>query len=312
VLSILSTPALIRLSSRVGELLARAGGDGLAGDREPEPPFEEGHVIIAGFGVNGQNLVRVLKTVGVPFVVVELNGVTVQRLAAQGEPIRYGDVTSPGTLAHLGVGRARELVLAISDPAATRSAVKLARDMAPGLKIVVRTRYVNEIEKLYELGADMVVTDEMEASLRLVSVVLADCNVAAGVRLRLVDEILKDHYGGLAPSADGDPARLPPFPTAGVESRTVELSSSAFAVGRSLASLHLRGRSGATCLSVQRGIHVHANPDSGFELAAGDRAVLFGEGRAVARAERLLTVGEASLPGGVEVPRRRATDRVDE
>jgi len=255
-------------------------------------------VVIVGFGLNGRNLARVLRAVGIPYEVLELNGATVARLRQEGESIHFGDVSSPATLEHLGIRRARELVIVISDPAASRLAVKLSRELAPAVKIVVRTRYVGEIEGLYACGADLVITDEMEASLRLVSVVLAHCEVPLKTRTDLTDRILADHYGALLPEEVSAVPRL-----TGVESRTVLLPATAAAVGRTLAQLSLRSRTGATCLSVARGDELHANPSPELALAAGDRLVVFGDPQAVERATRLLLEGED--PG----PRRRATDQ---
>jgi CPA2 family monovalent cation:H+ antiporter-2 len=311
VATIILTPLLVRLAGPAGALAGRLAGawrGGLA-PAAAGLDHEDGHVIIAGFGINGANLARVLRSVGIPYVVLELNGTTVTRLAAAGEPIHYGDATSGETLIRLGIRRARELVLAISDPAASRRAVRLARELAPGVKIVARTRFVGEVEKLYECGADLVVTDEMEASLRLVSVVLAHCEVSSAVRMRLVDEIVRQHYGALLPD-DGRPAAdQVAFTVASLESRTVVLDASAYAAGRTLAALDLRNRTGATCLSVQRGQDVHANPSPDLAFAGMDRVVVFGDGASVRRAERLLCHGQTALPGEPEHPRRRATDR---
>lgn len=307
VLSLLATPALVEIATAAGAAAAR-----LFGERAPDTApveHEAGHVIIVGFGVNGRNLARVLKLVGVPYEVLELNGATVQRLREDGEPIHYGDATSPATLEHLGIRRARELVLAISDPAGTRLAVKLARELAPLIKIVVRTRYAREIEDLYKSGADLVITDEMEASLRLVSVVLAHCDVPVAVRTQLVEEILADHYGPLVPpEMEPAPAVAPRIP--GVESRTVALPADATTAGRSLAALDVRARTGATCLSVARGAELFANLGPDFVLAAGDRVVVFGDPASVGRAEALLVSGEAAFETA-EGPRRRASDRRD-
>lgn len=305
VLSLLITPLLVALADRAGALAAR-----LAGERVPESEVdldhETGHVIIVGFGLAGRNLARVLRHVGVPYEVLELNGKTVALLRSQGEPIHFGDVSSPATLEHLGIKRAREMVIVISDPAATRLAVKLSRELAPALKIVVRTRYAKEIESLYESGADLVVTDEMEASLRLVSVVLSHCEVPLEVRTQLVEDVLADHYGALVPrELNAVPLVAPKL--GGVESRAVTLTEGAPAIGRSLADLGLRSRTGATCLSVQRGEDLHANPGAEMVLAARDRVTVFGDPASVTRAVRLMLEGEDAIREGE--PRRRSSDR---
>src|SRR6266705_1540760 len=88
------------------------------------------HVIIAGYGLNGRNLAAALRSIQAPYLIVELNAQTVQQARARGEPAFYGDATREEILRALGVERARMLVVAISDPTATRRMVRVARVLA--------------------------------------------------------------------------------------------------------------------------------------------------------------------------------------
>ena len=82
-----------------------------------------GHVIVVGYGINGQNVTRAARAAGIPYVVVEMNPTTVRREAAKGEPIIFGDALNQAVLEHAGVLTARVLVVAIADPVATRHIV---------------------------------------------------------------------------------------------------------------------------------------------------------------------------------------------
>src|SRR5438876_6488128 len=84
---------------------------------------------------------------------------------ARGEPAFYGDATREEILRALGAERARMLVVAISDPAATRRMVRVARTLNPRMHIIARTRYVVEIPELACLGADDVIPEEFETSI---------------------------------------------------------------------------------------------------------------------------------------------------
>ncbi len=112
------------------------------------------HTIIIGFGLNGRNLAKVLKESAIPYVVLEINNFTVQEMKKKGEPIYYGDGTSVDILHSLGIEKAKLLVIAISDPSATRRIVSLARKLNQKLYIIVRTRYLAEVDDLKNLGAD--------------------------------------------------------------------------------------------------------------------------------------------------------------
>ena len=117
-------------------------------EHEKYPAEKSGHVIIVGFGVNGRNLARVLKASEIPYVILELNINAVRAMKKKGEPIYYGDGTSLEILHKLRIQHAKILVIAISDAAATRRIVQVARKENPSLHIIVRTRYVLEVEDL--------------------------------------------------------------------------------------------------------------------------------------------------------------------
>ena len=88
-------------------------------------------VILVGYGHNGRNLAQVLRRMEVPYRVLELNPETVKKASRDGEPMVYGDSTSPEVLRKLGVSSARALVIAISDAAGTERTVHLARLLEP-------------------------------------------------------------------------------------------------------------------------------------------------------------------------------------
>jgi CPA2 family monovalent cation:H+ antiporter-2 len=152
------------------------------------------HTIIAGYGVNGRNLAKVLRETEVPFVVVEMDGEAVRQEQQKGIAIYFGDVTHPQVLRRLGVHDARALVLAISDPIATRRAVKVARQLNPDIHIIARTRYLREIDDLRETGADQVVPEEFETSIEIFSLVLQYYRLPSRVIAEKAERIRKEGY----------------------------------------------------------------------------------------------------------------------
>jgi len=162
------------------------------------------HVIIAGYGLNGRNLAAALRAIQAPYAIVELNAQTVRAARERGETAFYGDATREEILHALGVERARMLVIAISDPAATRRIVRVARSLNPGLQIIARTRYVVEIPELIRLGANDVVPEEFETSIEIFARVLTHYGVARPEIDRLVDQIRGSHYEALRGGARPD------------------------------------------------------------------------------------------------------------
>lgn len=177
ILSMLITPLLLSHGPRVAAwaerwpLLARLFAAQRAA-KQPAPDHD-GHVILAGYGVAGRALATRLASEQVQVVVVDLNAGLVRAATKDGFPAYFGDVASPDVLEHLGLQRAREVVLLINDPGALERAVVSIRRNAPQVAILVRTRYQGEVARLSALGADAVIAAEVEAGRAVIEEVVA-------------------------------------------------------------------------------------------------------------------------------------------
>ncbi|HYX81243.1 MAG TPA: cation:proton antiporter [Gemmatimonadales bacterium] len=248
------------------------------------------HVVIAGYGLNGRNLAAALRAIHAPYLIVELNAQTVRKARREGEPAFYGDATREEILRALGLDRARMMVIAISDPAATRRMVRVARDLNPHLHIIARTRYVVEIPELTRLGANDVIPEEFETSIEIFARVLARYQLPREEIERLVSEIRASHYQALRPGAR---PRLTLSGTFGaipqMHVERIVLSGSAPTVGQTIAETQLRSKTGALILAVRRGESDLATPDADFRFETGDVLVVVGQSEQINKAHQLLT-----------------------
>jgi len=296
ILTILATPFLIRWAPEVsGKIFP---------DREPKKkvqagePGHENHVIIAGFGLNGRNLARVLKATGLPYVVLELNPETVKKARAEGEPLIFGDVSSRTILKQAGIKTAKGLVLAVSDPSSAKRAVRAAKAMNPEAFVIVRTRYTSEIDELLALGADDVVPEEFETSIEIFSRVLGKLHLPRNIINLQVQIIRKECYGmlrGTCPA--GRP--LSEMVTDILAAGTVEtyfVPAGAWYTGRTLGEMDLRGKTGATVAAVVRGEKPFPGPGPEFVFKAGDILVIVADHKSMDRAFVFLE-GEDREPG---------------
>lgn len=126
-----------------------------------------GHVIIIGYGLNGQHLAQAARSHGIPHVVIDMEVALVERALKEGSPAFFGDATQGFILEELHVYKANVVVIAVSDMVASRNIVSQIRHIHQKVHIIVRCHNVQEAESLYGLGAGEVIIDAMEASVEI-------------------------------------------------------------------------------------------------------------------------------------------------
>jgi len=233
--------------------------------------------VIAGFGVNGRNLVRVLNEAGIPHVVVETDADSMHSLRKAGSTSVFGDITRKEILERCNIERARLIVFTISDPAATRTSVRLARALNPDLHIIVRTRLVAEVDGLVRLGANEVIPEEFETSIEIFTRVLNHYHIPRNVINAQIQIIRDENYSilrGVPQTAHGLD-RVARYLTAGT-SDIFLVTDSCRASGQSLGELDISERTGASLIAVVRNEKPFVTPAPDFRIDPGDILVLVG------------------------------------
>jgi monovalent cation:H+ antiporter-2, CPA2 family len=283
VITMLAAPFLLRvapyLADRVAELpLAQWLTGHLQAEADLRAMPLHDHVVIVGFGLNGRNLARALAAASIPYLVLEMNPETVRTERGKGIPIAYGDASQEAVLRHADIETARVLVIAISDAAATRRVVELGRRLNPGVYVIARTRYSQEVSPLNALGANEAIPEEFETSIEIFARVLRRYLVPREDIERQIAAIREDGYEMLRQ------LRPPPLTfheiqphLADLEVETFRIEAEAPAAGMTLAELRLREQVGITILVIQRDGETLTNPWGGTSLQAGDLVITLGK-----------------------------------
>jgi CPA2 family monovalent cation:H+ antiporter-2 len=247
------------------------------------------HVIIVGYGLNGRNLARVLGETEIPYLALDLDGDIVSREAKHGVPVYYGDGTNPNVLRHMNIEDAKVLVVAISDPFITRRAVQVAKGLNPQLHVVVRTRYLRELEELHQLGADDVVPEEFETSIEIFSIVLQTYKLPQSFVMQMVTQVRHEGYALLRRSELPElehHLRGGTLADAAVE--TCRIDDDSPVQGKTLAEIALPSRTGASVIAWTHAGVTQANPSENTRLMVGDIVVLIGSRAQIRQAMELL------------------------
>ena len=291
-LTMLATPALIAAARPLAETIASSlGRTGV-----PMPPPEESarvealsdHAVIVGYGLSGRYLQRVLAASGIAHVVLEQNGKIVREARAAGVPILFGDGTRREVLERVGLSRARVVVFVISSPIDERRGVATAHDLNPGVRNVVRTRYVRSIDDLMRLGASEVVVEEYEATIELFARVLEGYDVPTYTIHRELEAIRAEHYQMLR-REDRPPLALDALKHLGIHRALdmVEVEEGSTAVGESPTSLQLRRQTGAVVVAVVREGKAIYQRTPDFSFRPGDIVVMVGDRESLERTAKI-------------------------
>ena len=282
VLLMILTPFMVHRSTGVGDLLAktplrRLDGKGDLKSEEKSKSTLEDHVIIIGYGPAGRHLVQVLRDTGIPFIVIEMNPDSVKEMHNDDIPAIFGDASRRYILDLAAVKKAKLCVIATNDPASSPKIVQQARQLNPTLQIIVRTRYLNELERFERLGADIVVPEEMETTVRLFSHVLGSYMIPQDEIREHIQTLRAHDYEIVRDSLqEAHLMVLQGLDEEGLHTRAVAVREGSAAANKSLSELELRNRHKLTVLAVKRDDETIGNPDGSFRLLPGDRLVMVG------------------------------------
>jgi monovalent cation:proton antiporter-2 (CPA2) family protein len=204
VLSMLVTPVIAQLAQR----LAAIPGDAEETSDEAPPTAP---IVVAGFGRVGRRIGQILSMAGKPYVAVDYNSSLVLRERASGHRIFYGDVRRPEILRAVGVADAKLVIVTLDDFEATEDVVAALHQVHPDVTILVRGHNAAQCRMLRKLGASLVVSENLEASLELAREALIRDDGDANEAEKLVMRFRDQHYAsvrGERPEDKSDKARV--------------------------------------------------------------------------------------------------------
>jgi CPA2 family monovalent cation:H+ antiporter-2 len=286
IVSMLATPFVIAASDRIVLRVSRAEWmqRSLALHRVAVQSLEaDRHVIIVGYGRNGQRLARLLDAEGVRYVALDLDPERVREAAAAGETVVFADGARREALVAAGISRAAAVVLTFADAATAVRMLAQIHDVSPTVPVIVRARDEADIAPLTAAGASEVIPEAFESGLMLASHTLVWVGVPLSRVMRRVSQVRGERYGLLRGIFVGRDEI-----DSGARLHSVPLEPGAAAIGRTVEDLELPAQ--VTAIR-RRGMKAKLEPVEAGALQAGDVVVLLGSPEALGEAEARLVGG---------------------
>jgi len=173
--------------------------------------------------------------------------------------------------------------VAINDPTATRRITEMVRRLSQKVHLIVRSRFLQEMEPLHELGADEVIPEEFETSVEIFTRVLAKYLIPKDEIDEFVAVVRSDGYKMLRnisreSSSFSDLKRQLPD----VEISSLRIGVRSSIAGKSLSQIELRKRYDITVLAIRRDSKILTNPHGDVQLYANDVLFVLGSPERIA------------------------------
>lgn len=248
-------------------------------------PDLEDHVIIAGYGQAARYLVRVLRGSKIPFIITTLSPDSANEAETEDLSVVRGDYSKQFLLNHVGITKAKMLVIADDNVGMAHRTTSVARLLNPTMRIVVRTRYISDAEHLSEAGADVVIAEELESIVQLFAEVLHDYRIPAG-QIENYEELARQNgYSALLNVEQ--PGEKSVFDCEPGEdcfhTRTVIVRESIPLAGKTFADLRVLENDGLSINKISRGGEYLESVAQDFVIEPGDELILSGSTEAFIR-----------------------------
>ena len=174
----------------------------------------------------------------------------------------------------MNINDAKIVVIAINDATATRRITERVKRLSPKVHLIVRSRFLQEMMPLHELGADEVIPEDFETSVEIFTRVLTRYLIPKDEIEDLVAVVRSDGYKMLRSASEVSASfsdlrlQLPD-----VEMSSLRIGAKSQLIGKSLSQIELRKRYNITVLAIRRDSKIFSNPDGDVKLFAND--VLF-------------------------------------
>ncbi len=294
ILSMLVSPFLVAASDRIA--LRFAASEWMSRSLElhrlaVRTLESERHVIILGYGRNGQRLARLLEAEGVRYVALDLDPERVREAALAGDTVVYADCSRRESLVAAGLSRAAAVVVTFADVAAAARVLAHVHALNATVPVIVRARDEGDIAALTAAGASEVVPEAFESGLMLASHTLVWVGVPLARVMRRVSQVREQQYGLLRGLYHGQSDAAETGDSVQPRLHAVTLDARAAALGRPLDAAVLEA-AGVQVRAVRRRGHAKKlAPEEAGALREGDVVVLLGPPPALAVAEMRLLQG---------------------
>ena len=294
-LSMVLAPFLLNSSDKIVNRLVKSTWDMKAVDLQNmliATMSKSEHVLIVGYGRGGQAIGRTLSQEDIPYYALDLDAERVQIARSAGEPVSFGDAKRREVLAAAGLGRAKMVVITLSNMPETQHVLDNITRLYPSMPVYVRATSDDYLQTFTDMGAEETVSDSKETSLALASYAMLGFGRSYQHVHQVIMNIRRSRYKMLAGLFDGrDDEASFYHEHNSINRHAFDLPESAYAVGKKVSDLPL-SHLDVQLLFIRRHTHRIESFDDDLIFEVGDILVIAG------KKDKIISLENWSLQGG--------------
>lgn len=295
VISMSVTPLLIMSSRTVANAFLKlplppALVNGLFPLPQIEIPEYKNHVVFIGKDSRSLNLSVMAKYLKLPYISIIFDPSLVKKMQERGETVIYGDATNDPILEKAHIDQADVAVISVGNLITAMSITERIRNLNPHIFIIVRTKYVFDVEELYRIGANQVIPEEFETAIDLFERVLQK-RLVPQREINLVIAKIRDYHYGIFREGTNDSSQIfKELPN--VDISATKIQDGSFVIGKTLKEIKFRKTFGVTLVAILRNEKLIEHPEASIRLDAGDMVYIMGRPEQIAHALELFGLSE--------------------
>lgn len=287
IISMSVTPILMMVSRRVATLLLRLPlpdylVNGLFPLPQVEIPAMKNHAIFIGKDSRSVNLSSMANHIKMPYVSIIFDPGLVKKLQERGESVIYGDAINEPILEKAHVETADIVVISVGNLITAMGIIEKLRKLNPSVYIIVRTKYVADVDELYKNGANEVIPEEFETAIDLFEKVLTKRLVPQREINRIKGKIRDDHYGMFRDDSDDSNQIFKELPNLDIVA--LKVREEAPTIGKTIKEIDFRKTHGVTLIAILRDDKLMEHPGASCPLEQGDIVYIMGRSEQIASA----------------------------
>jgi CPA2 family monovalent cation:H+ antiporter-2 len=260
--------------------------EGLFPLRQIDIPELRNHVVLIGKDSRSLNIAVMSKYLELPYISIVFDPAIVKEKMDKGETVLYGDAINTPILQKAHVDTAKVVLVSVGDMMVAMAIIDRVRQLNKHAYILVRTKFVEDIEELYRIGANEVIPEEFETAIHLFERILSRMLLPYEEIERIVARIRDDHYGIFYDKKNHRKFNiLKEMPN--IEIIAVKIHQNTALEGKTLLESKLRNKYGVTLIAIKRDDKLIEHPSSKTIFLTGDIAYLMGKSEQITSARDL-------------------------